>query len=305
MNSSHLSEIERYAHALVAGAAMELHLTPKPGLVDLADNGSHPDLSIGLMERSLHYISGYMDELIRSLSCGEPFAEQAKIGLRTEKTMLSALGTNTHKGYIFLSGLFLVARRHGNGADERRFRVNIASIADGFFREKSPGSTNGQRARSLYKAGGIIREAIDGFPSLFEEAVPAYLEAAKRCGCRRTASFAMMGRLMQCLEDTTALHRCGQMGLARIRRDGRLIEKLAADGDDCAPFIEAINKEYIRMGLTMGGVADMMGLSYAYLLASTESKPDSLRPFALTDYGGVGISMADLPLHYETGASGK
>ncbi|MRR10391.1 2-(5'-triphosphoribosyl)-3'-dephospho CoA synthase, partial [bacterium] len=54
MNSSRIVEIERFAQALVKGAAMGLYLTPKPGLVDLADRGSHPDLSLEKMERSLH-----------------------------------------------------------------------------------------------------------------------------------------------------------------------------------------------------------------------------------------------------------
>lgn len=266
---------------------MESHLTPKPGLVDLADRGSHPDLSVGLMEHSLLFLSGYMEELIRSLSCGETFADQTQIGLRAEKGMLASLGTNTHKGYIFLSGLFLVARWRAGSADVPLLRANIASLADIFFQKKPQEATNGERARSRYNAGGIIREALDGFPSLFGEAVPAYLDAVEKHGCRRTASYAMMGRLMQCLEDTTALHRRGPLGLARIRRDGRHIEKLTADGDDCKPFIEEINGEYIRMGLTMGGVADMMGLSYAYLLVTGELEPESLRSIGLPGYRGI------------------
>ena len=37
------------AVTLVQGATRELELTPKPGLVDQLDNGSHPDLTFGLM----------------------------------------------------------------------------------------------------------------------------------------------------------------------------------------------------------------------------------------------------------------
>jgi triphosphoribosyl-dephospho-CoA synthase len=292
MNSSHLSEIERFADALVAGAAMELYLTPKPGLVDLADCGSHPDLTVSLMERSLHFLPHYLEDLIRSLYAGEHFACQAEIGLRTEKAMLATLGTNTHKGYIFLSGLLLVARWRSSHACERRFRTCIASLAREFFMEKQQISSNGGRARGRYRAGGIVREAMEGLPSLFDEALPAYMEAFERCGSPRTASYAMMGRLMQCVEDTTALHRCGPMGLARIRRDGSRIERITAEGGDCTPFLLEINGEYTRMGLTMGGVADLMGLSYASLLASGQLVPEH---FCTVGRTAPGISRGFIP----------
>jgi len=41
-----------------------------------------------------------------------------------------------------------------------------------------------------------------------------------------SASFAMLARLMQTVEDTTALHRCGLAGLERIREDGARLERL-------------------------------------------------------------------------------
>lgn len=267
MNSSRISEAERFADSLVKGAALELYLTPKPGLVDLADCGSHPDLTLPKMERSLHIISHYLIELLRSVADGESFPCQAAVGKRAEEAMLDELGTNTHKGYIFLSGLLLVARWHALSSDERSLREKVASLARNFFEQQGEGATHGRQARARYGAGGIVREAMNGLPALFDAAVPAYRETFDRRGCFQTASFAMLARLMQTVEDTTALHRCGAMGLARIRRDGRLIETIIARGDDCVPFLQAINRDYIRLNLTMGGVADMLGLSYGYLAA--------------------------------------
>ena len=58
MNSLRLSGLERLADGLARGAALELYLTPKPGLVDLADCGSHPDLSLAVMERSIRIVLG-------------------------------------------------------------------------------------------------------------------------------------------------------------------------------------------------------------------------------------------------------
>ena len=94
-----------------------------------------------------------------------------------------------------------------------------------------------------------------GFPALFEEALPAYRTALARHGDEETARFALLARLMQCVEDTTTLHRAGPAGLARIRDDGQQLEKTIAGGGDFRACLEQLDGEYIRQNLTMGGVA--------------------------------------------------
>lgn len=268
MHHSRIIEIERFAQALVKGAAMQLYLTPKPGLVDLVDFGSHPDLTLAKMERSLHIVGDYLGELIRSLADGERFLCQAVIGRRAEEAMYDEFGTNTHKGYIFLSGLLLIARWHAGTDDERRLREKISAVAQEYFGGHDDGETNGHSARLRYGAGGIVREALGGLPSLFSCAIPAYLEAIDRLGCFTASSFTMLARLMQSVEDTTTLHRCGTMGLARLRRDGQLLERAIEAGDDIQPLLASLNREYVRMNLTMGGVADMLALSFGHLTAT-------------------------------------
>ncbi len=47
--------------------------------MDLADSGSHPDLSFALMERSLGLVRGYLLEVSVSLGRGEPLAAQVEL----------------------------------------------------------------------------------------------------------------------------------------------------------------------------------------------------------------------------------
>jgi triphosphoribosyl-dephospho-CoA synthase len=279
MNSLLLTETEQLATALAEGAALELYLTPKPGLVDLADSGSHPDLPLSTMERSLQIIADYLRDLLCSLKAGESFDKQVCIAKGTEQTMKQVLGTNTHKGYFFLSGMLLIARWHSPSPDEHSLRSSIASLAAEFFDAGGERSTNGGQVRDRFRAGGIVRESLDGFPALFDVALPAYRAAIARGSCFRRASFAMMARLMQTVEDTTTLHRGGALGLSRIRRDGQELEKILTQQEDCIPFLTRLNLDYIRMNLTMGGVADMLGLSYGYLIARRDIvlKPDTLK----------------------------
>lgn len=267
MTCSRHSELENLALALARGASMELYLTPKPGLVDLMDNGSHPDLSVLVMEQSIGIVADYLEEIVVSLKSGEPFSCQKDIAIRAELRLYDELGTNTHKGYIFLSGMLLIAHRHAEASDEVSVRRALCAISEAFFSTSGGQNTNGGRVRKRFNTGGIVREAIDGYPSLFEDALPAFRRALAQHGCQTTASFAMMARLMQTVDDTTTLHRAGPEGLERVRCDGRALERIIDEEGDFIAFLEELNHQYKRLNLTIGGVADMLGIAFGCLLA--------------------------------------
>lgn len=299
MNSLRLSGLERLADGLARGAALELYLTPKPGLVDLADCGSHPDLSLTVMERSIRIVAAYLDELVGSLVAGEPFIYQKKIGLRAEQRLQESLGTNTHKGYVFLSGMLLIARWRAASADEAAIRRALAALAEIFFRAGEAGNSHGRQAREKYGSGGIVQETRRGFPALFDQALPAFREAIRRQAGFSEASFSMLARLMQSVDDTTTLHRGGPAGLARVRRDGHRLQRLIASGDDYPAFLRATNRAYVRMNLTMGGVADMLALAYGYLLANGEIAESTL------DHLGTGRSAGFIARPYRPDADNR
>jgi triphosphoribosyl-dephospho-CoA synthase len=270
------SGLENLALALAKGVGMELYMTPKPGLVDLMDNGSHPDLSIRIMEHSIGIVAEYLTEIVRSLKSNDPFASQQRIAIRAEQRLHDELGTNTHKGYIFLSGMLLIAHHRAEASSERALRESLSSVSKAFFRTPNVTNSNGERARRKYNSGGIVREAIDGYPSLFEEALPTFRDALKQHGCVATASFAMMARLMQVVDDTTTLHRAGLEGLLRVRRDGYKLERIIAEGREFASFLEELNCAYKKLNLTIGGTADMLGIAFGCLLAGSEILPGNV-----------------------------
>ncbi|HBA87764.1 MAG TPA: 2-(5'-triphosphoribosyl)-3'-dephospho CoA synthase [Geobacter sp.] len=259
------SDLGQLALDLVRGAFMELYLTPKPGLVDLNDSGSHRDLSLHTMEASLRIVSRYLADLGDSLGQGEELAAQVRLGMAAEKTMLETLGTNCHKGYIFLSGLLLCASSGVPPREEGALSRAVALLAARFFSDADQPESNGSRARSAYRAGGVRGEALAGFPSLFDAALPAFRGEIASGGNRGSAVYAMLGRLMATVEDTTALHRCGMQGLTMLREDGRTLELMVAQRRDFIGFLAQRNERYVSLNLTMGGVADMLALSFAWL----------------------------------------
>ena len=224
------------------------------------------------MERSIGLVDGYLRTLGGSLLRDEPLGAQIAIAQRAEQMMLAELGTNTHKGAIFLGGVVLIASHRVGSHDEPTLRAAVSSVAREIAEVAAPRATNGEAARRRHGVGGILREVEEGLPSVFEVGVPAFRAAVARGADEEAASFSMLSRLMQTVEDTTALHRCGSAGLARLRADGRSLERLVAAGRH-VPFLRERNALYRRMNLTMGGVADLLGAGLGWLVHRGELRP--------------------------------
>lgn len=146
-------------------------------------------------------------------------------------------------------------------------------MATDFFRKADPVPTNGRRARDEFHAGGIVSESVGGFPSLFEHALPTFRRTLEERQCVTSASFAMLASLMQVVDDTTTLHRAGPAGLERVKADGRELGLLVAAGGEYheyQPFLSELNRRYVASNITIGGIADMLGLAFGCLIANGE-----------------------------------
>ena len=257
-----LSDLEQFATALADGVKAELYLTPKPGLVDLHDCGSHGDLSLELMGRSCRMLREYLDELAVAIYLQQPFVELQKIGLRAEQQMLQELGSNCHRGGIFLTGLLLLAFAECGSDEPDRLSSTVAKLAQRHFQQARRIDSNGQQARSRYQVGGVIAETLKGLPGVFQVALPCLLANREDLVF---GSYLALARLMRTCEDTTTLHRVGQTGLARLRRAGARLERELLQGDAPESLLWQLNEDFRAINLTMGGVADLLGLTFGYL----------------------------------------
>ena len=214
-------------------------------------------------------------------------------GRKAEQRMVETIGTNAHRGYIFLSGLVLPgilhvysrSSRFAPVAPARRRRLDVShmpplarAVAAGArrllrLRSNSMGgvaqgsslarSSHGEEARSRHRVRGVIGEALNGLPSVFGHGLPALASAEARFGFGETAQHAAMATLMTVVEDTTTLHRGGAAGLERLRRDGHRILDTIERGEDCVVLLQRLNDEFCAAGLTMGGVADCLAVTIA------------------------------------------
>jgi len=242
------------------GALEELFLTPKPGLVDRHDPGSHPDLTFAAMRASADLLPVYYREVLRCCREGRPREDFVAAGRAAEARMFAASGSNAHKGYIFLSGLVL---RSAWAAGASGLRGVVAAAATRHFAQLDQVASHGGKVRATYGLGGIRAEAEAGLPAVFEHGLPAYREALEGQWPPEQARFYAMAELMERVEDTTAVHRCGLEGLARLRADGATLRRMLEQGREPGPWLAERNEAYRTLNLTMGGVADCLALVFA------------------------------------------
>jgi triphosphoribosyl-dephospho-CoA synthase len=253
---------EALADNLRLGALRELELTPKPGLVDRRDSGSHTDLSYPIMRASIDLLPLYFDELRRCHREGRPLQAFVQAGVAAEQRMTQAIRTNAHKGFIFISGLVLMAACRCQGR-MNLLPLAVAKVAQGFFPRFGATDSHGARLGRSHGLGGIKAEAERGLPAVFDHGWPKYREALAEGWTADHAGFYLMAVLMQQVEDSTAVSRCGLDGLRRLRQDGARLQRLLEQRRDPEPWLAALNQDYRRSGLTMGGVADCMALTFA------------------------------------------
>ena len=253
-------QLERFSAALIDGLKAELYLTPKPGLVDLTNNGSHPDLSLLLMSRSICLLHDYLRELCRALAGSYSYADLVAIGQAAEQRMYRELGTNSHRGGIFLCGLLLTASAQADPADPVALQQAVKKTAEAFLLIRESAASHGETVRRQHPRAGILHEARQGLPALFETALPVLLHSREQ----PSDAYLAMAQLMQRMEDSTSLHRCGEVGLAMLRKSGKRLETCLVSGEDPLPLLATLDREFRLMNLTMGGVADLLGLGFGY-----------------------------------------
>lgn len=252
----------------------ELALAPKPGLVSFQDNGSHDDMDATTFMRSLFALRSYFPAIALAGAQRASLAALERLGLQAERRMLEATGgINTHRGAIFALGLLCAAagRLAGQGAplEAAALRATLEEHWGDALRERAaraaaaPARSKGQRAARAHGLRGAGQEAAEGFPVIFEVALPA-LRAARRAGA--TSDAALVHGLfasIAALADTNLVHRGGIEGLHFARAEARTF--LAAGGamqPGWRDAAQAVHRRFVARRLSPGGSADVLACAW-------------------------------------------
>ena len=205
--------------AALAALYTELWACPKPGLVSLADNGSHVDMDASTFLRSLSALTVYFPQVAAAGVRDAGFEALRRAGLEAEARMLRATGNvNTHRGAIFTLGLlasaagriFCAGGSFGGDALGR-------AVADLWGRDILAASqanpwSHGQLVARRYGASGAREEAAAGFPHVFAVGLPTLRGAlAKGAGLNAAAVQAFFS-LLAVVPDNNLLFRGGTRG---------------------------------------------------------------------------------------------
>ncbi len=253
----------------------EVSATPKPGLVDREDTGSHKDMDFfSFLDSSAALAPWFYKMFCTGWEHGdagfpELFLKLRRDGLEAEKDMLRATGNvNTHKGLIFSMGIlcgglgFLRPDRK-NPVPGDRFRDACAKLGrcalDDFAGENVP-DTNGLRCYREYKIAGARGEAAKGFPTAWETGLPALLRWAKRGLPVGDATAAALLEIMANIEDTNMIRRGGIGRAATCRKQAQeLLEEM--NTENFRDILRELNRQYVEENLSPGGSADVLALS--------------------------------------------
>ncbi|MFP1742646.1 triphosphoribosyl-dephospho-CoA synthase CitG [Lonsdalea quercina] len=262
-------DIDRW---VVQALTVEVMLTPKPGLVDRANNGAHHDMDVPLFEKSIGAITPWLRRFIdvgyahADVSPKQLLMQVRPVGMACEQAMLAAThGVNTHKGGIFACGLLCSAAgwlaANGVALTQRSLCQTVANMCRDLVRDELSlshrAATAGERLFQRYGLTGARGEAASGFETVTRLALPAYRQALGEYD-QEMALLHTLVVLMAHNPDTNVVSRGGMAGLAFVQR---YAADLLAQGVTLSR-LQAMDRALTERHLSPGGTADLLALTW-------------------------------------------
>lgn len=255
----------------------EVYTTPKPGLVDLNNNGSHTDMDVALFEKSAKTVETYFTHAVEcglmwsSLAAKDVLSKLRPLGIQAEKDMFSATGgVNTHKGLIFSLGIICCAIGHIKGRHERltvdRLLTRSGEVAApalaNDLRDLPPYEemTAGQREYAEYGISGIRGEAASGFQSVRRIGLPILEQLMDDGESFHDAGRIALLHLIVNVNDTNMIKRCGRSGFRKLQDS--IADDLDSSSTVSEEYLLELDRRYIQMNASPGGCADLLAICY-------------------------------------------
>lgn len=267
--------VRKTATTAVQSLLWEVCTTPKPGLVDCQNSGSHGDMDIFTFTASAAALQPYFEDCTRigletaELSPAETFSKLRFPGKLAEQTMYDTTGgVNTHKGAIFSLGILCAAagRTHSCGPDT--LLSQCAQMTRGICaRELGAGSTNGQALYQKYGTRGIRGQAEDGFPAVTTGLKILEKGLTQGYSLNESGCAALLHMLL-CAGDSNLLHRSDPDTCEKVLSG--LSALLAQTPYPNQAQLEELDTAFIQKNLSPGGSADLLAMVYFLYLTKKQ-----------------------------------
>ena len=265
---------DSFADRATQSLIKEARTTPKPGLVDMNNNGSHNDMDLGMFIKSANTLTTYFKKCVE---LGQAFADKPdkifsalrKEGISAEQAMYKATGgINTHKGAIYSMGIICGALGalwtaekpvpHTDGIFSMCRRITKEAVIADF--KNMDTTTAGGRLYLEKGIKGIRGEVSEGFPSVKNIALPVLTKALKEGYTENDAGVFALIHLIATVDDTNILSRGGEEGGIFAKRAARelLLESPFPDLEK----VKDADKHFIEKTFSPGGCADLLAVTY-------------------------------------------
>lgn len=250
----------------------EVSVTPKPGLVDLHDNGAHTDMDPATFYKSAEALRPWIEKLyLLGRECHDASAEELFLKLRetgreAEADMFRATGgVNTHKGLLFSFAILAGAAGRLQVGTDRELSLEDWTAAAAELGRCSLSDLEKQDAdlAACYHAHGVTGargEAANGFPTVISIGLPVYTAALKAGGSGNYAGARTLLALIAGTEDSNMIRRGGKELAGRHRKQAADLLPLLNE-DNYREILSGLNDTYVRENISPGGCADLLALT--------------------------------------------
>ena len=250
----------------------EVCTTPKPGLVDTRNTGSHRDMDIFTFMASSAALIPYFTQCAkvgaetRHLPSAEVFDLLRFPGKLAEEAMYQATkGVNTHKGSIFSLGILCaVAGRLGSAQWQPEALSQLCKeMTRGLVArelENCSRSTNGEKIYAAYGVSGARGQAESGYRQVLEIGLPVLQKGLQMGLSLNEAGCGTLLALIAATEDTNLIRRSS---LAEQKAVAEQLQALLKDNPyPSKDILEQLDDSFIQRNLSPGGCADLLAITY-------------------------------------------
>lgn len=264
----------------------EAVLTPKPGLVDAVNTGSHHDMDIfTFIDSSSNLFKGFYLYAKAGLECKgsekELFSVIRKIGIQVEKEMFKATNNiNTHKGINFSMGIVLAAvgyylRDKDNDeniilapSDTDEILNTVRVMTEGLVKrdfeniKKKEKLTHGEKLYVEKGFSGIRGEAERGFPTVEKTSLPRLREISHSDMSMEQKLLDVLFHLMSISDDSNIVNRGGLEALEFVKSVSKeFLETGMIYEDGFREKIQEMNNLFVEKNISPGGSADLLSIT--------------------------------------------
>lgn len=274
-------DCRRIARLACQALLYEVAATPKPGLVDRANSGSHADMDFFTFQASAAALWPYFETCAeigmdtKQLPPEQTFARLRIPGMIAEGEMLRATGgVNTHKGAIFSLGILCAAlgRMGWKYADQPQWLLyECSQMTAGLVAQDFAGltaetaKTAGQKLYLRHGITGVRGQAEAGFPAVLKVGLPRLEEGLAKGLSINDAGCAALLSMLAAAADTNLISRSNYETQQQIALDTAILLQKTPFPEEAV--LKQMDVDFMEKNLSPGGTADLLAMTYfLYLL---------------------------------------